>query len=284
LLSLKHAVADRLVFSKLRATFGGKIRFFISGGAPLSRDIAEFFHAAGIHILEGYGLTESCAASFVNTPGAYQFGTVGPPLQGVEYKLDPADGEILITGRGVMRGYRNQPELTAEVLDDGWLRTGDIGEVTEEGFLRITDRKKDLIKTSGGKYIAPQKLESKLKSLSPMVSQVLVHGNHRNFCTALLTLSEDVLMTWAKANGLGGRIMEELVSHPDVRALIDPLIAELNRDLARHETIKNYAILPRDLSQEAGDLTPTLKVKRRVVEAKNQALLDGFYEGAIASV
>jgi long-chain acyl-CoA synthetase len=284
LLSLKHAIADRLVFSKLRNTFGGQIRFFISGGAPLSRDIAEFFHAAGIHILEGYGLTESCAASFVNTPGAFKFGTVGPPLQGVEYRLDAADGEILIKGRGVMRGYRNQPELTAEVLEDGWLRTGDIGEVTEEGYLRITDRKKDLIKTSGGKYVAPQKLENKLKSMSTLVSQVLVHGNTRNFCTALVTLNEEEIAKWAEDNGLGGTAMASLAHHKDVRALIDPLIDTLNADLARYETIKKYAILDADFSQEAGDLTPTMKVKRRVVEAKYKDVLDGFYEGAIQSV
>jgi long-chain acyl-CoA synthetase len=284
LLSLKHAIADRLVFSKLRNTFGGQVRFFISGGAPLSRDIAEFFHAAGIHILEGYGLTESCAASFVNTPGAYKFGTVGPPLQGVEYRLDAADGEIFIKGRGVMRGYRNQPELTAEVLEDGWLRTGDIGEVTEEGYLRITDRKKDLIKTSGGKYVAPQKLENKLKSMSTLVSQVLVHGNTRNFCTALVTLNEEEIAKWAESNGLGGTAMASLAQHKDVRALIDPLIDTLNADLARYETIKKYAILDADFSQEAGDLTPTMKVKRRVVEAKYKDVLDGFYEGAIQSV
>ena len=284
LLALKYAVADRLVFSKLRNTFGGNVRFFISGGAPLSRDIAEFFHAAGIHILEGYGLTESCAASFVNTPGAYKFGTVGPPLVGVEYMLDESDGEILIKGRGVMRGYRNKPEATAEVLVDGWLRTGDIGEVTEEGYLRITDRKKDLIKTSGGKYVAPQKLENKLKSMSPLVSQVLVHGNTRNFCSALITLNELELAKWADNNDMTGKGMAELANHSDVRALIDPLIEKLNADLARYETVKKYAILGADFTQETGELTPTMKVKRKVVEAKYKDVLDGFYSGTIKSV
>ena len=284
LLALKYAVADRLVFSKLRNTFGGNVRFFISGGAPLSKDIAEFFHAAGIHILEGYGLTESCAASFVNRPDAYKFGTVGPALDGVEVHLDEADGEILIKSRGVMRGYRNQPEATAEVLVDGWLRTGDIGEITEEGFLRITDRKKDLIKTSGGKYVAPQKLENKLKSLSPMVSQVLVHGNNRNFCSALVTLNEDELAKWAAENGLGGQGMDRLCEHDEVRALVAPLIEMLNADLARYETVKKWAILPADFTQETGELTPTMKVKRKVVEAKYAPILDGFYAGTIQSV
>ena len=284
LLALKYAVADRLVFSKLRQTFGGNLRFFISGGAPLSKDIAEFFHAAGIHILEGYGLTESCAASFVNRPEAYKFGTVGPPLIGVEYKLDEADGEILIESRGVMRGYRNNPEATAEVLVDGWLRTGDIGEVTEQGFLRITDRKKDLIKTSGGKYVAPQKLENKLKSLSPLISQVLVHGNNRNFCSALVTLNEEELAKWTAAQGLGGESMVALSTNEDVRELVLPLIEQMNDGLARYETVKKWAILPADFTQETGELTPTMKVKRKVVEAKYKDTLDGFYAGTIQSV
>ncbi len=284
LLALKASVADRLVFSKLRARFGGNIRFFISGGAPLSRDIAEFFHAANIHILEGYGLTESCAASFVNQPTAYKFGTVGPPLVGVEYKLDESDGEILIKSRGVMRGYRNRPEETAAVLDNGWLRTGDIGEVDPEGFLRITDRKKDLIKTSGGKYVAPQKLENKLKAMSPYVSQVLVHGNNRNYCTALITLNEEEIVKWAEDNGLGDASVPVLADNDDVRGLIEPLVETLNKDLARYETIKKFAILPADFAQETGELTPTMKVKRKVVEAKYKQTLDGFYQGAIQNV
>jgi long-chain acyl-CoA synthetase len=283
-LALKTAIADRLVFSKLRARFGGKVRFFISGGAPLSSDIAEFFHAANIQIFEGYGLTESSAASFVNQPGAYKFGTVGPPLVGVEFQLDDADGEILIKSRGVMRGYRNRPEDTAEVLQDGWLRTGDIGEVDEQGFLRITDRKKDLIKTSGGKYVAPQKLENKLKSLSPYVSQVLVHGNARNFCSALITLNEEEILKWARDQELGGVSIAVLSENEQVRALIAPLVETLNGDLARYETVKKFAILPADFAQETGELTPTMKVKRKVVEAKYRDVLDGFYTGTIKSV
>ena len=284
LLALKYSVADRLVFSKLRATFGGNIRFFISGGAPLSKEIAEFFHAAGIHILEGYGLTESCAASFVNQPNAYAFGSVGPALNGVDFRIDEADGEILIKSRGVMRGYRNRPEETAEILEDGWLRTGDIGVVGADGFLRITDRKKDLIKTSGGKYVAPQKLENKLKAMSPLVSQVLVHGNTRNFCSALVTLNEDEIIKWADRNGKSGQSVAELSTEEEVRALVEPLIEELNGSLARYETVKKFAILPADLTQETGELTPTMKVKRKVVEAKYRDVLDGFYTGTIQQV
>ncbi|MGB0640093.1 MAG: AMP-dependent synthetase/ligase, partial [Myxococcota bacterium] len=233
LLALKYAIADRLVFSKIRATFGGSIRFFISGGAPLSKEIAAFFHAAGLTILEGYGLTESSAASFVNLPEQYKFGTVGPALPGVELKFDPADGEIMLKSRGVMRGYHNRPEATAEMLDGDWLRTGDIGELDENGFLRITDRKKDLIKTSGGKYIAPQKLENRLKTMSTYLSQVLVHGNTRNFCSALITLNEEEIEKWAEDNSMAGASIEELANNEQVRGLIEPLITELNSELAR---------------------------------------------------
>lgn len=284
LLALKYSIADRLVFSKIRATFGGKIRFFISGGAPLSKEIAAFFHAAGLTILEGYGLTESSAASFVNLPEQYKFGTVGPSLPGVELKFDPADGEIMLKSRGVMRGYHNRPEATAEMLDGEWLRTGDIGELDDDGFLRITDRKKDLIKTSGGKYIAPQKLENRLKTMSTYLSQVLVHGNTRNFCSALITLNEEEIEKWAEDNSLAGTSIEELASNEKVRGLIEPLITELNGELARYETIKKFAILPADFTQETGELTPTMKVKRKVVEAKYKHVLDGFYEGTIQSV
>ena len=197
--------------------------------------------------------------------------------------MDEADGEILIKSRGIMRGYRNRPEETAAMLDDGWLRTGDIG-IVEDGFLKITDRKKDLIKTSGGKYVAPQKLENKLKASSPLVSQVLVHGNRRNFCSALVTLNEEEIEKWASANGMGGQSIAQLAASDSVRALISPLIDAMNADLARYETVKKFAILPADFTQETGELTPTMKVKRKVVEAKYQSILDGFYAGALQSV
>jgi len=279
-LELAEKVADKLVFGKIKARFGGRLRFFVSGSAPLARDIAEFFAACGILILEGYGLTETSAASFVNRPDRYRFGTVGMPLPGTEVKLDPADGEILIRSPGVMRGYHNLPEQTAEVLSpDGWLRTGDIGEIDSAGYLRITDRKKDLIKTSGGKYIAPQHIESKLKTICPYVSQVIVHGDKRNFVTALITLDEEALKPW-----LNGRSYADAMKSKDAEALIQPYIDQLNKELAKFETVKKFAILPRDLSIEDGDLTPSLKVKRKAVEKKYAKVLDSMYEGSVADL
>ncbi|PZR08961.1 MAG: long-chain fatty acid--CoA ligase [Archangium gephyra] len=282
LLALKYSIATKLVFSKLQNRFGGRLRYFVSGSAPLSRDMAEFFHAAGILILEGYGLTETSAASFVNRPDSFKFGTVGPPLPGTQFKLAP-DGEILIKGRGVMRGYHNLPETTAETLKDGWLHTGDIGEVDSDGLLRITDRKKDLIKTSGGKYVAPQNIEGKFKVVCPYVSQALVHGNNRNFCVMLIALDKEAITEWAKNNGVDGTY-EQIVKDPRTHALIKPYVAELNKGLASYESIKNFTILPRDLTQDDGDLTPSLKLKRKAVETKYKELIEGFYAGNIASV
>ncbi len=285
LLALEYKLADRLVFSKLRARFGGRVRLFISGSAPLSRQIAEFFHGAGILILEGYGLTETSAASFVNRRSAYRFGTVGLPMPGTEVRLAKQDNEILLRGPGVMRGYHNLAEQTAEVLSsDGWLRTGDIGELDAEGFLRITDRKKDLIKTSGGKYVAPQLIEGKFKALCPYASQIIVHGDRRNFCTALVALDPEAITSWAAQNGLEQRSYEELSASSEAQALIAPFIDELNQQLASFETIKKFAILPRDLTVEEGELTPSLKVKRKAVEKKYMSLLDGMYEGAIKHI
>lgn len=283
LLSLKYRIADKLVFSKLRERFGGRVRYFISGSAPLSRDMAEFFHACGILILEGYGLTESSAASFVNLPHNFAFGTVGFPLPGTEIKIEPSDGEILIKSRGVMRGYYGLEQKTADTLDDGWLRTGDIGELDSAGRLKITDRKKDLIKTSGGKYVAPQALESKLKALCPYLSQVLVHGNNRNFCTALVTLDEAIVQ-WGEDHGLGVRDVAGLSKEPQVRALIQAAVDQLNSGLARYETLKNFHVLPAEWTVESGELTASLKVKRKVVETNYGDILNGFYEGAIKQV
>jgi len=284
LLAMKAKLADKLVFSKLRDRFGGKIRFFVSGSAPLSRDMAEFFHAAGMLILEGYGLTESSAASFVNRPGDFAFGTVGHPLPGTEVKIDPADGEILMRGRGIMRGYYNLPDVTADTLDDGWLRTGDIGELDDAGRLKITDRKKDLIKTSGGKYVAPQHLEGKLKAKCPYLSQVLVHGNARNYCSALVTLDPDSAPKWAEEVGLGALSLQDLAKHEKTYAMVQEAVDELNQELARYETIKKFAILEDDFSEAGGELTPSLKVKRKVVETKYKEVLDGFYDGSLAEV
>jgi long-chain acyl-CoA synthetase len=283
LLALQYRLADRLVFAKIKARFGGRLRFFVSGSAPLSREMSEFFHAAGLLILEGYGLTETSAASFVNVPDHFAFGTVGPPLPGTQVKIAPEDGEILLKGRGVMRGYHNLPEVTAETIKDGWLHTGDIGEFDATGLLRITDRKKDLIKTSGGKYVAPQAIEGQFKMLCPYVSQSVVHGNNRNFCVMLIALDREEILSWAKQNGVTGDY-PQVVKDPRTHALIKPFVQQLNRGLASYESVKNFAILPRDLTEADGDLTPSLKLKRKVVEGRFKDLLDGFYAGNVAEV
>ena len=278
LLAAQHKIADKLVFSKIRERFGGRIRFFISGAAALTRDIAEWFHAAGILILEGYGLTETSAGSFVNRPDEYRFGTVGRVFTGTDVRIAEEDGEILIKGPGVMDGYHNQPELTAEVLgDDGWFHTGDIGELDSDGLLRITDRKKDLFKTSGGKYIAPTSIESQFKAVCPYVSEIIVHGESRNYCTAIITLDPDALNQWAAQNNQAGKSYQELVSCEPVRKLIEEYVATLNGRLNRWETIKNFVILESELSIEGGELTPSMKVRRKTVEDKYRDRLDALY-------
>ncbi|WP_207782859.1 AMP-dependent synthetase/ligase [Phytoactinopolyspora limicola] len=276
LLAFQHGLADKLVFSKIKARMGGRIRFFISGSAKLSQDVSEWFHAADMLVLEGYGLTETSAAIFVNLPERNRFGTVGPALPGTEVKI-ANDGEILVRGGAVMRGYHNLPELTADTLtDDGWLHTGDIGEL-EDGFLRITDRKKDLIKTSGGKYIAPLKVEVIFKAVCPYASQIVVHGDGRNYCTALITLDPDAIEEWAKHNNLGGTPYEQLTQSPQVRQMVQERVDQLNARLDRWETIKKFEILPHDLTIESGDLTPSMKVKRKAVEKRYMDVLDGMY-------
>jgi long-chain acyl-CoA synthetase len=276
LLAVKHAIADRLVFSTVRERFGGRLKFCISGAAPLSPDVAEFMHAIGILILEGYGLTETSAGTFVNRPHNFEFGTVGFPFPGTEVKLD-VDGEILIKGPGVMQGYEHLDDATAEVLQDGWFRTGDVGEFTERGALRITDRKKDLIKTSGGKYVAPQSLETRFKVLCPLASQIVVHGDGRNFISALVALDVDAVKAWAPGHGLAGRSFAEIAASEQVRVIVQQAVDTLNTEVGRWETIKKFEILDRDLSVEAGDLTPSLKLKRRAVEKRYADVLDGFY-------
>ncbi|MFI6995089.1 AMP-dependent synthetase/ligase [Nonomuraea wenchangensis] len=273
----EYALADRLVFAKLRERFGGRVRYFISGAAPLNTDIAEFFDAAGLTILEGYGLTESSAGSFLNRPDAPRFGTVGPPLPGTEVRIAD-DGEILIGGRGVMRGYHGLPEETAAALDDGWLRTGDIGELDEAGRLRITDRKKELIKTSGGKYVAPTHLEGSIKAACPYVSHVFVHGDRRNYVTALVTLDMDVVAPWAAAESLPADA-EALREHPRMREEIQKAVDQVNADQASYATVKKFAILAEDFTVETGELTASLKIRRKIVEERHGKTLDGFYDG-----
>jgi long-chain acyl-CoA synthetase len=279
-LNAKHKVADALVYSKLREAFGGRLRAAVSGSAALAPDIGYFFAGAGIHILEGYGLTESSAASFVNPGEAYRTGTVGKPLPGCEVRIAD-DGEILLRGPGIMEGYHNLPEKTAEVLEpDGWFHTGDIGELSADGYLRITDRKKDLIKTSGGKYIAPAEVEGQFKAVCPFVSNILVHGADRNFCTALIALDEPTILGWAEENGLGGKSYAEVVASPQVEQLIEGYVKRLNEGLQRWQTIKKFRLLPRDLDIEHGELTPSLKLKRPVVEREYKDLIEDMYAGS----
>ncbi|WP_327690991.1 long-chain fatty acid--CoA ligase [Streptomyces sp. NBC_00461] len=279
-LGAKHKVADALVFAKIREAFGGNLRACVSGSAALAPEIGYFFAGAGIHILEGYGLTESSAASFVNPGEAYRTGTVGKPLPGTEVRIAD-DGEILLRGPGIMEGYHGLPEKTVEVLEsDGWFHTGDIGELSPDGYLRITDRKKDLIKTSGGKYIAPAEVEGQFKAVCPYVSNILVHGADRNFCTALIALDEPSILDWAKENGLAGKSYAQVVAEPATVALIEAYVKELNQGLQRWQTVKKFRLLPRDLDVEHGEITPSLKLKRPVVEREYKHLIDEMYAGA----
>lgn len=279
LLAVKYGIATKLVFSKLQARFGGRMRGMISGAAPLSREVAEFFHAAGIPIYEGYGLTETTAGAFVNLPGRFRLGTVGPAMGDLEVKI-AEDGEILLRGGNVMRGYHHLTEETEAVLTaDGWFHTGDIGEL-DDGFLRITDRKKDLVKTSGGKYIAPSYIEGMFKTIVPQVSQVIVHT--RNYCTMLVTLDPDEIKTWAQSAGLESLSVSELATHPQVREHVQSGVDQLNSQLNRWETVKGFVILPHDLSVDNGEITPSLKVRRKFVEDKYSKELDALYAGNAA--
>ncbi|CAG6393105.1 AMP-dependent synthetase/ligase [Streptomyces cocklensis] len=279
-LRAKHALADKLVYSKLREAFGGRLRACVSGSAALAPEIGYFFAGAGIHILEGYGLTESSAASFVNPGENYRTGTVGKALPGLEVRI-AEDGEIMLRGPGIMQGYHGLPDKTAEVLEaDGWFHTGDIGELSPDGFLKITDRKKDLIKTSGGKYIAPAEVEGQFKAVCPFVSNVLVVGGGRNFCTALLALDEPAILGWASEHGLAGRTYAEVVASEEARELIEGYVQQLNEGLQRWQQIRQFRILPRDLDVEHGDLTPSLKLKRPVVEREFARLIEEMYSGA----
>jgi long-chain acyl-CoA synthetase len=274
-----YFVARKLVFPKVaaavKARFGGRLRLCISGAAPLSTRIAWFFDHVGLQILEGYGLTETAAGTVVNRPGQNRIGTVGQPVPGTEIRI-AEDGEILIKGGGVMKEYYGNPAATAEVLKDGWLATGDIGEIDEAGCLRITDRKKDIIVTAGGKNVAPQNLEGELKS-EPLISQVVVHGDRRKFLSALITLNPESARKWAQENGVTAP-PERLHEDPRVRERIQKAIDALNSRQASYSTIKAFAILPRELTQEEGEITPTLKVKRKVVGERYKAILDGFYQ------
>jgi long-chain acyl-CoA synthetase len=279
LLKMKLSLADKLVFSKIKERTGGRLQLFISGGAPLAREIAEFFGAAGMLVCEGYGLSETSPVITCNRPGRVKPGTVGLPLEHVEVTIAP-DGEILTRGPHVMKGYFKKPEATAEAIEkDGWFHTGDIGFVDPDGFLVITDRKKDIIVTSGGKNIAPQPIENRLKA-NKFFAEVVMIGNKRNFAAALVVPGFEALEAWAKERRMtvGGR--EELVRRPEVLAHYKGLVDEMTADLAQFEKIKKIALLAREFTQESGELTPTLKVKRRVVEERYKPMIDAMYEGS----
>jgi long-chain acyl-CoA synthetase len=276
-LELAHTVADRLVFRKIRKAIGGRLRFFVSGGAPLEPAIARFFYGAGILILEGYGLTETSPVTNINTPERLKIGTVGPAVPGTEVRI-AEDGEILVRGPQVMKGYYNLPEETAKVLtEDGWFHTGDIGEIDADGFLRITDRKKDLIVTAGGKNVAPQPIENRLKT-NPYVEQLVMVGDRRKFVALLVVPALGPIEAWAKERGLGFADRSELLAMPEVHGLVERELLEGLDDLASYERPKKIALLEEEFTIENGTLTPTQKVKRRVVQERFKHVIDAFYE------
>jgi long-chain acyl-CoA synthetase len=276
-LKLQHGLFDRLVFSKVRDRFGGRVRFFISGSAALNQEIAEWFNAAGILILEGYGMTENAAGATVNHPDDYKIGSVGPALPGSEIRIGDGD-EVQIKGPHVMEGYHNLEEETARAFtEDGWLRTGDKGSIDADGFLTITGRIKDLFKTSGGKYIAPSAIESKFKAVCPYASQFLVFGDQRNYCVALITLDPDAMAGWAEANDMAGASYTDIVRSRQVQEMVAGYVDELNSRLNRWETIKKWEVLDHDLTIESGELTPSMKVKRNVVQDNHQARIAALY-------
>jgi len=258
----------------LRQKFGGRIRFFISGGAPLSREIAEFFHAAGFLILEGYGLTETTAAVSVNREEDYEFGTVGSPFKDVQLKFSD-DGEILVKSQKIFKEYYKNPEATRESFKDGWYCTGDIGLLTERGHLKITDRKKDIIVTSAGKNIAPQKIENLLKT-ERFISQAMVYGDKRQYLSSLITLNPEEIRKFALENNI--QIDENLHKHPKVRKLIEDIIGKKNKSLPSFETIKKFSILKNDFSIETGELTPSFKIKRKFCSEKYKDILNAMYK------
>jgi len=281
--SLSFALARRLVFSKVKATLdqklGGRMRLFVSGGAPLSRKIAYFFDMLGFEVLEGYGLTETTGGATVNPPGRARIGTVGPPMPGCEVKIAP-DGEILMRGPNIMKGYYNAPEATREILEaDGWLHSGDIGEIDPAGFVRITDRKKDIIVTAGGKNVAPQNLENSLKTF-PLVSQAMVHGDKRKYLSVLIAVNEDVARKLLTDAGVTPPASyADVAARPEIVAAVQKVLETLNSHEPPHYQLKRFHVMDHDFTQESGDLTPTLKVKRKACTVRYQAILDHLYDG-----
>jgi long-chain acyl-CoA synthetase len=280
--SFSWRVANRLVFSKIRDGLGGRVETFISGGAPLGRELAEWYATVGIRIHEGYGLTETSPVIAVNTPVNHRIGTVGKTLPNVEVRIAD-DGEILVRGPSVFKGYWNRPEENRNAFEDGWFKTGDIGHVDADGYLSVTDRKKELIKTSGGKFIAPQPIENSLK-LSPLVGTPVVVGDKRKFVCALISPNFAVLEEWARANGVAFSSRAELVSETKVRALFEGIVEDVNQNLARFEKLKRVIVVADEFTQENGALTPSMKLRRRVVEERYRSQIDQLYAEAEQAV
>jgi len=275
-IKLQNILARILIFNKLKKKLGGKIRFIVSGGAPLSNEINLFFHIFEIPILEGYGMTETCGALGINSLQNLKIGTIGKPLECVQIQI-ASDGEILAKGSSIFKGYYKNQQATQEAIDsEGWLHTGDIGEIDADGFLKITDRKKDLIVTAGGKNVAPQNIENLMKT-SPYISQFFIYGDKRKFLSALVTLDRAEIENYAQKLGLCIEDYEKLIQNERIYNLIKTHLEEVNKKLARYETIKKFAILPHEFSVETGELTPTLKYKRKVIQEKYQDILDRFY-------
>jgi long-chain acyl-CoA synthetase len=275
-LELQRKLAHKLVFAKLHEKLGGRVKYFVSGGAPLSAEVAEFFHAAGLLILEGYGLTETTPALCINRPSKYRFGTVGVAFSQVQLQL-AEDGELLAKGPNIAQGYYKRPIATAEAWDqDGWFHTGDIVEISDDGFVRIVDRKKELIITAGGKNIAPQNVENVLKT-STFISQAMLYGDRKPYCVVVVTLSPDEILAWAAQNGKEGATVEELSDDLEVRVLIEREIEDRKNRLARYESPKKFAIVYPDFSTETGELTPSMKLKRRRVLERHGDTIERLY-------
>ena len=276
-LAARYAVADRLVFSKLKQRMGGRIEFFMSGSAKLSSQVQEWFYSAGITVVEGYGSTETTAVAFVNEPTKPRFGTVGQVAPGIDARIAD-DGELLLRGPIIARGYRNRPDANAEAFTDGWFHTGDIGELDADGYLRITDRLRDLIKTSGGKYVAPQKVEAAIAANIPYISQAVAVGEGRKYVVALITLDPDSLRKWGANHGHPDLGYAELSRRPEIHHSIERLMGNANAHLERWETVKRFAILDHEFSVDGGGVTPNMKVRRNVVEQKYADIIDSLYD------
>jgi long-chain acyl-CoA synthetase len=279
--STSWKLANKLVYSKVREGMGGRVRVFISGGAPLGRELAEWYALVGIRIHEGYGLTETSPVIAVNTPTHHRIGTVGQPLGNIEVRI-AEDGEILVRGPSVFKGYWKRPEETANAFEDGWFKTGDIGNLDADGYLSVTDRKKDLIKTSGGKFIAPQPIENSLKH-NALIAEAVVLGDKRKFPAALISPYFPLLEDWARNNQMSFGSRADLVANPKVQALYEGIIADLNRNLARFEKLKKVLLIPEEFSTEHGTLTPTMKLRRRAIEERYRKLIDEMYANAEAA-